>query len=207
MTEPVLQTRRSYADGEYGGRASAYRYGTGATATSPSPSGPISARNNKDGVVLTCVGPLEGGSHPPRLLPGLACHTREHTSRGTRVFWYHPRGPSVTYFSVSRSPPTWSGAAWSPTSPTSAANSSPPCQKSREEGRTPADTPMWGPSQTDDGVPYVQTGRRRPLVAPSRCPTCIKDRPKRHRDADLQASSERPRYEGEVRTGSEEYGG
>ena len=44
---------------------------------------------------------------------------------------------------------------------------------------------MWGPPQTDDGVPYVQTGRRRPLVASSRLqsgvglvwgPTCIKDR-------------------------------
>jgi len=70
-----LQTRRSYAGGEYGGRASAYRYGTGATATSTSPSGPISARNNKDGVVLACVGPREGG-RSDRLLAALTCPIR-----------------------------------------------------------------------------------------------------------------------------------
>src|SRR5919107_5888264 len=45
-------------------------------------------------------------------------------------------GPSETCYGVCLSHPTRSGAAWSPTSRTSAANSSPPWPRSRGEGRT-----------------------------------------------------------------------
>ena len=75
---------------------------------------------------------------------------RPHFQSPSGVPYQHPhlpkvRGPSrppkrssETYPDVSRPLSTRSGAAWSPTSPTSAANSSPPWPRSRERGRTPA---------------------------------------------------------------------
>jgi hypothetical protein len=38
-------------------------------------------------------------------------------------------------------------------------------------------------------------------------PTCTKDRPKKQWDADPQSGAEHSGHEGDVRTGSEEYGG
>ena len=46
----------------------------------------------------------------------------------------HLRRPSETCSGVSQPIPTWSGAVWFPTSPPSAANSSPPWPKSRIRG-------------------------------------------------------------------------
>ena len=58
-----------------------------------------------------------------------------HTSRESGVYWYGPRSPAKTYSNVSRPPYARSGAAWSPTSSTSAANWSPPWPKSSGKGR------------------------------------------------------------------------
>ena len=72
------------------------------------------------------------------LLRLLVAHTSGHTSQGSEANRCRLRGPSKAYSDISQPLPTWSGAAWSPTSPTSAANSSPPWPRSRERGRTPA---------------------------------------------------------------------
>src|SRR5215208_635370 len=59
-------------------------------------------------------------------------YTSHYTSRKREIFRDRPRSTSETCSDVSRQPPTRSGAAWSPTSPTSAESSSPHWPTSRE---------------------------------------------------------------------------
>ena len=65
-----------------------------------------------------------------------SAHASNHTSRMTEGSCDPPRRQTETYADVFRAPLTWSGAAWSQTSPTSAANSSPPWPKSRRGSHT-----------------------------------------------------------------------
>src|SRR5215217_7396458 len=108
--------------------------------------------------------------------------TQRPSSRGSRttpmstpvdegdLFMSHPRSPAKTCSNFSRLPLTWYGAAWSQTSPPSAANSSPPWSRSDAHWQTPIERKARGRRIGEHGLesrrprPSTQVGTQRIIV-------------------------------------------